>query len=222
MSQNSSVSPTLKFGSIRRHFGKQKKLEGSRAISSRVVWSHIVVFGLVWFMGAPALKAQVLSVGDASPATANRDSLFGGDSALSDSLSNTTEVEAADSPSHTKALEADRWRQIFRDTPTRARTFHAASDELSWRLRRITRREQGFAGFGGVAFVLWDERYFDSRDRGWGAETGFEQNRTFAGFTWRRNDSSRSRMELGYLNQEWDEPGADDRRFHFLSFGFNF
>lgn len=112
------------------------------------------------------------------------------------------------------------WRKGWAESPTRTRVFHATVDDLSWRLRRNTWRERSLFGASGPRLVAWDERYVDSRDRGWGAETGFEQNRTFAGLAWWPNDSQRSRIEFGYLNQEWDDPGSDDRRFHFFSLNF--
>ncbi len=104
----------------------------------------------------------------------------------------------------------------------RLREFSSTADELSWRLRRTTRREARLDGFGGASAVVWDEDHFDSRDRGWGAETAFEQNRTFAGLKWRLHPSSPSSLEFGYLNQTWDEPGQDDRRLHFWSFNFHY
>lgn len=103
----------------------------------------------------------------------------------------------------------DRWRE-----------FQTGGDELSWRLRRLTRREHMLAGPEAPQLVIWDEDYQDSRDRGWGAESNFQQGRSFAGFSWRSPANDRLRMELGYLNQTWDEPGPDDRRFHFFSLNF--
>lgn len=116
-------------------------------------------------------------------------------------------------------------KNLFRqwtDIDNRSREFRAIGDDLSWRLRRTTRREQALPGFDGVRLVVWDEDHFDSRDRGWGPETSFEQNRTFAGLNWGLNPSNSSHFEFGYLNQTWDEPGRDDRRFHFLSINFNY
>lgn len=104
----------------------------------------------------------------------------------------------------------------------RSREVFASTDELSWRLRRVSVRERRLSGFNGASLVVWDEDYLDSRDRGWGAESAFEQNRTFAGLKWRLTPERRSQLELGYLNQTWDDPGQDDRRFHFLSLNFYF
>lgn len=108
------------------------------------------------------------------------------------------------------------------DTDNRQREFRTIGDELSWRLRRTTRREQALPGFGGVRLVVWDEDHFDSRERGWGPESSFEQNRTFAGFNWRQQPTNRAQFEFGYLNQTWDEPGRDDRRFHFWSINLHY
>lgn len=132
--------------------------------------------------------------------------------------------QATQFPSEPFANEAtiydDTWQTKWAESPERSRVFTTAVDDLSWRLRRDTRRERAWFGSEGPRVVVWDQRYFDSRDRGWGGETGFEQNRTFAGLAWRTNESQRSRIEFGYLNQEWDDPGPEDRRFHFFSLNF--
>jgi hypothetical protein len=102
----------------------------------------------------------------------------------------------------------------------RSRVFQTGGDELSWRLRRLTRRDYMLAGPEAPRLVIWDEDYQDSRDQGWGAESNFQQGRSFAGFSWRSAANDRLRLELGYLTQTWDEPGPDDRRFHFFSLNF--
>jgi hypothetical protein len=111
-----------------------------------------------------------------------------------------------------------RWTEAERAV----RESHASTDDVSWRLRRFSVRERRLSGFSGASLVVWDEDYLDSRDRGWGTESAFEQNRTFAGLKWRLTPDRSSHLEFGYLNQTWDDPGQDDRRFHFLSLNFYF
>jgi len=95
-----------------------------------------------------------------------------------------------------------------------------------------------------VRWVVWEERFFDARDVGWGPESGFDQSRAFVGWAWLAGPviGSRSsghwsagspadlngrarpgRIEFGYLNQTVDQPGRDsDDRRHFFSLNIYF
>jgi hypothetical protein len=66
-----------------------------------------------------------------------------------------------------------------------------------------------------LSWVLWDEIFFNLNDTDYGATSGLEQNRAFAGFGWKWSEVTRS--EVGYLNQYGWRPGKDDRVNHVLA-----
>lgn len=116
--------------------------------------------------------------------------------------------------------------------------------EFGPRLRRVS--HWNLASDGGVPrrWVVWEERFFDVRDVGWGPENGFGQSRAFVGWAWLTGPLAEggsagqasfggpprlpglgrpARVEFGYLNQTLDHPGRDaDRRLHFFSFNLFF
>lgn len=116
--------------------------------------------------------------------------------------------------------------------------------EFGRRLRRVS--HWNLASNDGPAgrWVMWEERFFDVRDVGWGPENGFDQSRAFVGWAWLTGPSAESdatgrgrlgstprlpglgrptRVEFGYLNQTIDRPGRDaDQRLHFFSFNLFF
>lgn len=116
--------------------------------------------------------------------------------------------------------------------------------EFGPRLRRVS--HWNLASDSGAAgrWVVWEERFFDVRDVGWGPENGFDQSRAFVGWAWLTGPLAEggsagqasfsgpprlpglgrpTRVEFGYLNQTIDHPGRDaDRRLHFFSFNLFF
>ena len=55
---------------------------------------------------------------------------------------------------------------------------------------------------------IWDEVFIHLNDTNFGARTGFNQNRLFAGIGWDHDPQDRWRSEIGYLYQEVNIPGA--------------
>ena len=53
-----------------------------------------------------------------------------------------------------------------------------------------------------LSVIAWDEAFYRINTTNWGGQSGFDQNRAFAGFGWSFN--SNVRTELGYMNQYLD------------------
>lgn len=116
--------------------------------------------------------------------------------------------------------------------------------EFGPRLRRLSHWNLASNSGAMGRWVVWEERFFDARDVGWGPESGFDQSRAFVGWAWLRGPLAEGgsagqasfggpprrlglgrtgRVEFGYLNQSIDHPGRDaDNRLHFLSFNLFF
>jgi hypothetical protein len=62
-----------------------------------------------------------------------------------------------------------------------------------------------------------DEVLLNLNDTDWGADSGFSQNRAFAGFGWSFDPGRRIRTAIGYLNQFIHRRSADDAMNHILS-----
>ncbi len=98
--------------------------------------------------------------------------------------------------------------------------FVETGDDLGWRFRQLVRAQHELPSFPHLTLVTWDELFFHLNDTDWGAESGFNQNRVFAGFGWKCDLQSRWRTEIGYLNQAINVPGRNDRNHHIVSINF--
>lgn len=96
--------------------------------------------------------------------------------------------------------------------------FLETGDDTGWRFRQLLAARTPLAGSNGqLTFVVWDEVFVHLNDTDFGAETGFNQNRLFVGFGINANPATKSRVEIGYLNQFIDSSSGDDRMNHLLS-----
>ena len=68
--------------------------------------------------------------------------------------------------------------------------------------------------------MAWDEVFIHLNDTNWGADGGFDQNRLFLGFGWKRDLTSRCRVEAGYLNQHVNRSGRTDVANHLVAINF--
>jgi hypothetical protein len=128
----------------------------------------------------------------------------------------------------------------FRTSPENGRDFdeHRIWQQLSWardfdlvRLTTRTRIEQRFRENGddtggrfrqrvGVShplsshfdLVAHNEIFVNLNSTDWGADSGFDQNRGFAGFRW--NANQHVRLEIGYLNRFTNQSGESDAMDH--------
>jgi hypothetical protein len=92
-------------------------------------------------------------------------------------------------------------------------------NDMGWRFRqllRISRPLSAWPSIPSISPVLWNEVFVGLNNTDWGAKTGFDQNRLFAGFAWQA--TPKARLEVGYLNQ-YVRRDAQDRMNHVLSTG---
>jgi len=95
--------------------------------------------------------------------------------------------------------------------------FVQTGNDTGWRLREFVKVTWPLPGLDHLALAAYDEIFFALNDTDWGARTGFDQNRLFAGPQWRFDSSGRIRVEIGYLNVIVSRPG-DDVMSHLASF----
>ncbi len=104
--------------------------------------------------------------------------------------------------------------------PRLEQRFLETGDDVGWRFRQLARIQRQLPSRPGLSLVMWDEIFYNLDSTDWGAASGFDQNRAFAGFGWKHQPDSRLRTEMGYLNQTIDNPSGTDRVNHILSVNF--
>lgn len=92
--------------------------------------------------------------------------------------------------------------------------FRDSQDDTGWRIRQFLRWEKPLAS-EGLSVVLWDELFVDLNNTNWGQDTGFGQNRLFAGLA--RRWSQGMRAEIGYLHNAINTAGPNNASNHNLS-----
>lgn len=92
----------------------------------------------------------------------------------------------------------------------------ATGGTMAHRLRTMLRVGWWPDREGAVLWVLWDEAFFGIQGSDWGATSGFDQNRLFAGFGIK--GLAKTRFELGYLSLFLRRPSGEDRLDHVASF----
>lgn len=93
--------------------------------------------------------------------------------------------------------------------------FVETGSDTGWRLRQLVKYNRPFRKGGDTSFVLTSETFVAFDDTDWGARSGFDQIRNFAGIGF--SVSPKARVELGYLNQYIDLAGRNDRMNHIAS-----
>lgn len=112
----------------------------------------------------------------------------------------------------------DLWTFALR--PRLEQRFVETGDDVGWRFRQLFRVQRQLPSRPGLSLVMWDEVFYGLDGTDWGAASGFDQNRAFAGLGWKHQPDSRLRTEIGYLNQTIDSPRRADRVHHILSVNF--
>lgn len=97
------------------------------------------------------------------------------------------------------------------------RTFEGA-DDTGWRLRMLWRVQQPLHGRGTAGPLLWSETFVALNGTDWGARSGFDQHRAFAG--WLQPLGKRLNLEAGYMAQHINRPGPNATN-HVLSLTLN-
>ena len=98
--------------------------------------------------------------------------------------------------------------------------FVETGDDTGLRFRQLFRAQHNLPALSRLTLVGWNEIFYHLNDTDWGAESGFNQNRAFAGIGITLSPQSRWRTEIGYLNQVIEVPGGRDRNHHILSMNF--
>ncbi len=108
--------------------------------------------------------------------------------------------------------ELDRWSLTSR---TRLeQRFIEGAEEPAWRYRQFVRLARPLTRQLPLSLVLWDEVFVHLSSASPTIQTGFDQNRIFAGLGWQVTQPAR--IEIGYLNQFIDTPRLN-RIHHILS-----
>lgn len=84
--------------------------------------------------------------------------------------------------------------------------------ETGWRAREMIRYTHPLGDPNNSRALVYAEPFFAFNDTDWGARSGFDQLRSFAGFEVPL--SGRSTMDIGYLNQFINDPGGRSRMNH--------
>jgi hypothetical protein len=115
------------------------------------------------------------------------------------------------------------WQQmIFKGTTptgfalqsrTRFEQRFRAQGNVGFRIRQFARLGWQPNPDSPLGVVVWDELFVQLNDTDWGASSGFDQNRIFAGGFFRT--SAHTRLEAGYLRADLDRGGPQQQ--HVLS-----
>lgn len=98
--------------------------------------------------------------------------------------------------------------------------FVDLGDDAGLRFRQFFRAQHNLPAVPKITLVCWNELFYNLNDTDWGAQSGFNQNRVFAGVGYIPSPNCRWRVEVGYLNQVIDLPVINDRSHHILSINF--
>jgi len=122
------------------------------------------------------------------------------------------------------------WQQLTWSQPCNRHTLGFRSrleqrlvetgDDTGLRFRQLVSWRHPIGCSQKCTFVLWDELFVHLNDTDWGANTGFDQNRSFIGFGLKRNADSPWRVEVGYLAQHINRRARGDLTNHLLSVNF--
>jgi hypothetical protein len=128
-------------------------------------------------------------------------------------------VGRASSEEH-RIFEQFLWARHFDTVGFQSRTrleqrFDERGSETGWRFREFVKATYPFASRPNLGLAGYEEVFFDLNSTDWGQDSGFSQNRLFAGLFWKSGPTIT--FELGYLNQLIDNDDSADRMNHILS-----
>lgn len=90
-------------------------------------------------------------------------------------------------------------------------------DDVGLRWREFVRAQWAFTESPQWSLVAHNETFFHLNDTDWGSRAGFDQNRAFLGFGFKRDPEDRARIEFGYMNQFIFRRGRTNEMNHILS-----
>ena len=95
--------------------------------------------------------------------------------------------------------------------------FVDTGDDLGWRFRQFLRYTRPLGRDSQLGLRIWDEFFIHLNDTDWGADTGLDQNRFFAGLGWTLESASYLTLEFGYLNQYVYRENRQDSANHIFA-----
>jgi hypothetical protein len=98
--------------------------------------------------------------------------------------------------------------------------FPETGDDVGLRFRHQFRVSHPLGDQTSLIWVVWDELFLNLNQTDYGAMTGVDQNRAFAGIGWRWSETVRS--EAGYLHHFNRRPGRENRVNHVLALSLAF
>ena len=114
------------------------------------------------------------------------------------------------------------WGQLSARTMVEWR-FVSNDSQMAVRLRQKVRAKYRLAAISPrLSLIGWEELFINANTVDWGPESGFDQNRAFAGFGWQLDKQEHFTLELGYLNQYVHLPNHNDLLNHMLFSGIQF
>jgi len=90
-------------------------------------------------------------------------------------------------------------------------------DQVRVRPRQMFRFMHPLEAEPRLSLITWDEVFWRANSTPWGGQSGFDQNRAFAGLGWSFGPNLRT--ELGYLNQYLDSANHQNHVMHHLIMG---
>jgi hypothetical protein len=90
-------------------------------------------------------------------------------------------------------------------------------DDVRIRPRQMFRFMHPFEAEPRLNLIAWDEFFVRANSTLWGGQSGFDQNRAFAGLGW--NFTPDVRTEVGYLNQYLEDLNHQKMTMHHLIMG---
>ena len=133
----------------------------------------------------------------------------------------TSPIQGADTDEH-RIWQQWTWSRTCDSLKFAARTrfeqrLLESSDDTGLRIRQFVRGQKNLGPCSKCTFVVWDELFIACNDTDWGQRSGFDQNRIFVGFGFKRHHSSPWRVEVGYMNQAVNQLGPTNRSNHILA-----
>ncbi len=111
--------------------------------------------------------------------------------------------------------DAYSWGNLSTRTRLEQRFLSNGSD-TGWRFRQFLKYTHPLHS-KRVYLSLWDEVFINMNSTDWGANSGFAQNRAFAGLGLFIDTDHHYRFELGYMNQYVHHEKSSDQMNHILS-----
>ena len=111
--------------------------------------------------------------------------------------------------------DAYSWGNLATRTRMEQRLLNNGND-TGWRFRQFLKYTHPLFS-KRVYLSLWDEAFININSTDWGANSGFGQNRVFAGLGLFIDAKRRYRFELGYMNQYEHHEKSNDQMNHLIS-----